>query len=81
MLRTITDVPVAIEWLRSTYLHVRVLKNPKGYKMSPTLSREQIETKLQELCMRGLNALAKHRLIHLGEYDIRPEQGGQLMAR
>lgn len=31
VLGTIADVSVAIEWLRSTFLYIRVMKNPKHY--------------------------------------------------
>jgi ATP-dependent DNA helicase HFM1/MER3 len=31
VLGTITDVSVALEWLRSTFLYIRVMKNPKHY--------------------------------------------------
>jgi hypothetical protein len=60
---------------------VRVTKNPSWYKLPAALNREQIEVKLQEMCMRGLNALADIKLINLDDYDIRPADGGKLMAR
>ena len=31
VLGTITDVSVSLEWLRSTFLYIRVNKNPKHY--------------------------------------------------
>ncbi|CAM5171748.1 unnamed protein product, partial [Natator depressus] len=31
VLHTITDVKIALEWIRSTFLYIRVLKNPVHY--------------------------------------------------
>ena len=31
VLGTITDVSMSLEWLRSTFLYIRVNKNPKHY--------------------------------------------------
>lgn len=47
VLHTITDVAVAMDWIRSTFLYVRALKNPKHYGMAADLSKDRIEKKLQ----------------------------------
>lgn len=31
VLSTITDISVAVEWLKHTFLYIRVMKNPKHY--------------------------------------------------
>ena len=31
VLNTITDISVAVEWLKYTFLYIRVLKNPQHY--------------------------------------------------
>ena len=31
VLHTITDVGIALEWLKSTFLYVRIRKNPSSY--------------------------------------------------
>lgn len=31
VLNTITDVTIALEWLKSTFLYIRILKNPLHY--------------------------------------------------
>ena len=31
VLHTISDVSIAIEWLKSTYLYIRIKQNPKHY--------------------------------------------------
>ena len=49
---------------------VRLNKNPKWYKLSPEMGREQIEQKLQELVTRSLKALAELHLITLEEVPV-----------
>ncbi len=34
VLETISDVSVALEWVRSTFLYIRVMKNPKHYGLA-----------------------------------------------
>ena len=62
---------------------MRLNKNPKWYKLSPEMGREEIEQKLQELVTRSLNALAELNLITLeeGTGEVRPLEGARLMAR
>ncbi|XP_069103658.1 probable ATP-dependent DNA helicase HFM1 [Argopecten irradians] len=83
VLQTISDMAIAMEWIRHTYLYIRVMKNPKHYGMPIGLTREQTETKLQELCMRNLNQLAGIQMIKMnGEtFDIQSTEAGRLMAR
>lgn len=46
VLRTITDLNVAMDWLRMTFLYVRCIKNPKFYGYQPGWKKDQIEQKL-----------------------------------
>ncbi|CAM9750894.1 unnamed protein product [Lampetra planeri] len=81
VLHTITDVNVALDWIRSTFLYIRALKNPKHYKFPAGLSKEDIEKKLlQELCLESLNSLATFKLICMQNGDIKPTDVGRLMA-
>uniref|UniRef100_A0A3B4AAC7 DNA 3'-5' helicase n=1 Tax=Periophthalmus magnuspinnatus TaxID=409849 RepID=A0A3B4AAC7_9GOBI len=65
VLHTISDVNMALDWIRSTFLYIRALKNPKHY----------------ELCLKNLNALSSIELIHMDEdINIKPTPG-RLMAR
>ncbi|KAF5890936.1 putative ATP-dependent DNA helicase HFM1 isoform X1, partial [Clarias magur] len=82
VLYTISDVNMALDWIRSTFLYIRALKNPKHYGFSTDLNKCGIETKLQELCLRNLNALASYNLITMDEdVNIKPTESGKLMAR
>ncbi|XP_022248602.1 probable ATP-dependent DNA helicase HFM1 isoform X4 [Limulus polyphemus] len=83
VLRTITDVSIAVEWLKSTFLYIRVLKNPKHYGINTGLSKEEIEKKLQDMCLKELNALTKYKLVKMDDdgFDLKPTEQGRLMAR
>lgn len=43
VLQTITDISMAMAWLKSTFLFVRALKNPKHYKLSPVKVESQLK--------------------------------------
>ncbi|XP_034635931.1 probable ATP-dependent DNA helicase HFM1 [Trachemys scripta elegans] len=81
VLHTITDVKIALEWIRSTFLYIRVLKNPVHYGFSPGLDTVGIEAKLQELCLKNLNDLSSLDLIKMDEeFNFKPTETGKLMA-
>ncbi|XP_042907198.1 probable ATP-dependent DNA helicase HFM1 isoform X4 [Parasteatoda tepidariorum] len=83
VLGTITDVSIAMEWLRATYLYQRVFKNPKYYGMNMELSKEKIEKKLLDMCLIELNGLRKYKLIFMDNdsFNVEPTDAGRLMAR
>ncbi|KAM5256391.1 putative ATP-dependent DNA helicase HFM1 [Ctenodactylus gundi] len=81
VLHTITDVNIALEWMRSTLLYIRALKNPSHYGFTSGLNKDGIEAKLQELCLKNLNDLSSLNLIKMEE-DVyfKPTEAGRLMA-
>ncbi|XP_069823753.1 probable ATP-dependent DNA helicase HFM1 [Dendropsophus ebraccatus] len=80
-LHTITDVNIALEWIRSTFLYIRALKNPAHYGFPQGLDKIGIEAKLQELCLRNLNDLSSVGLIRMDEdLNFKPTEKGKLMA-
>ncbi|CAB4028021.1 probable ATP-dependent DNA helicase HFM1 [Paramuricea clavata] len=82
VLNTITDVSIALEWLKSTFLYIRILKNPTYYGIPEGLDMDILETKLQEMCVESLNTLRDHGLINMDEgFDLKPTDTGKLMAR
>ncbi|XP_007885537.1 probable ATP-dependent DNA helicase HFM1 [Callorhinchus milii] len=82
VLHTITDVSVALEWIRSTFLYIRALKNPNHYDFATGINRAGIEAKLQELCLKNLHALSSIGLIKMDEeINFKPTEIGKLMAR
>ncbi|NXC50984.1 HFM1 helicase, partial [Penelope pileata] len=81
VLHTVTDVTVALEWIRSTFLYIRALKNPTHYGFSSGLDKIGIEAKLQELCLKNLNDLSSFNLIRMDkENNFKPTETGRLMA-
>ncbi|KAM9108975.1 putative ATP-dependent DNA helicase HFM1 isoform 2-T2 [Megaptera novaeangliae] len=81
VLHTITDVNIALEWIRSTLLYIRALKNPSHYGFASGLSKDGIESKLQELCLKNLNDLSSLDLIKMDEdVNFKPTEAGRLMA-
>ncbi|NXA70674.1 HFM1 helicase, partial [Mohoua ochrocephala] len=81
VLHTVTDVSVALEWIRSTFLYIRALKNPTHYGFSSGLDKVGIEAKLQELCLKNLNDLSSFDLIRMDEVNnFKPTETGRLMA-
>ncbi|XP_075217960.1 uncharacterized protein LOC142322769 [Lycorma delicatula] len=82
VLGTITDVAIAVNWIRSTFFYVRAFHNPLQYGLPQGLSKEAFESKLQDMCVRELNGLSRHHLIEMNEgYDVVATEEGQLMAR
>nr|XP_029498094.1 probable ATP-dependent DNA helicase HFM1 isoform X4 [Oncorhynchus nerka] len=82
VLHTISDVNMALDWIRSSFLYIRALKNPRHYGFSIDLDRCGIEAKLQELCLKNLNSLASIGLISMDEdVNIKATEAGRLMAR
>ncbi|KAK6302426.1 hypothetical protein J4Q44_G00267810 [Coregonus suidteri] len=82
VLHTISDVNMALDWIRSTFLYIRALKNPKHYGFSTDLDQCGIEAKLQELCLKNLNSLASIGLVSMDEdVNIKATEAGRLMAR
>ncbi|XP_031193013.1 probable ATP-dependent DNA helicase HFM1 isoform X2 [Mastomys coucha] len=81
VLHTITDVNVALDWIRSTLLYIRALKNPSHYGFVSGLNRDGIEAKLQELCLKNLKDLSSLDLIKMDEdVNFKPTEAGRLMA-
>ncbi|XP_013369810.1 PREDICTED: probable ATP-dependent DNA helicase HFM1 isoform X2 [Chinchilla lanigera] len=81
VLHTITGVNIALEWIRSTLLYIRALKNPTHYGFTSGLNKDGIEAKLQELCLKNLNDLSSLDLIKMdGDVNFKPTEAGRLMA-
>jgi ATP-dependent DNA helicase HFM1/MER3 len=61
-LEFISNTDDVIRWLRSTYLYIRVQKNPLYYHLSDS---RFVQKFLQDLCMKHLNELKSQQLISL----------------
>ena len=47
VLTTITNVSIALEWIKSTFLYIRMRKSPKNYDLDPTISPAQLDEYLK----------------------------------
>ncbi|KAI1295407.1 putative ATP-dependent DNA helicase HFM1 [Halotydeus destructor] len=85
-LKTITDIKVAVEWLKSTFLYQRVVKKPKVYDIKFSHSRlpdiDEIVNKIQVWCVEELNQLHHFGLIRMDEFNVTaaPTKLGEIMA-
>ena len=56
VLGTIEEVVVALKWIKSTFLYVRVRRNPSRYlgNENTLVSEDYLDKKLQEMCLKDL---------------------------
>ncbi|XP_024533051.1 ATP-dependent DNA helicase MER3 homolog [Selaginella moellendorffii] len=82
VLMTVSDVSLAIEWLKASFLYVRIKKNPQHYKVDRA-REDHLENHLKEICLRNVNELAEFRLVETDEYgfQLKPLEPGRLMAK
>ena len=80
VLETITDVSLALDWIKESFLFIRINKNSKHYGIPNDSS---IENKLQELSLANLNKLATFKLVNINEenFTLTCTETGRLMAR
>ncbi|XP_066152085.1 probable ATP-dependent DNA helicase HFM1 [Euwallacea fornicatus] len=82
VLRTITDLDVAMRWLSSTFLYVRARRSPEKYKLPRGLSKDKIDKKLLEMCQAELNRLVQAGMIKMNEaIEVSPTVIGEIMAK
>ncbi|KAI9092146.1 Sec63 Brl domain-containing protein [Phlyctochytrium arcticum] len=68
VLGAIRSVDLALEWLQSSFLYVRMKKNPGYYKLkncSTVEGKLSAETRLESICLRDLELLSTHELVHM----------------
>ncbi|KAI9350317.1 putative DEAD/DEAH box DNA helicase [Obelidium mucronatum] len=82
VLGTIPNVELCIEWLKSTFLNVRMSKNPIRYK-DPRDKQGTQHMSLDKMCIRDLNLLAQARLIEQRDdgMTVVPTDFGRVMAK
>jgi ATP-dependent DNA helicase HFM1/MER3 len=84
-METITSFGIAVDWIRSTFLYIRVLKNPQYYGSDGSKSGEEEMTQLvEEWCLKELIGLRNSNMIVASDHlfsDIRSTELGKLMAK
>ncbi|GKV07756.1 hypothetical protein SLEP1_g19485 [Rubroshorea leprosula] len=80
---TITDITKAIEWMKCSFLYIRMKKNPENYAVRKETPRARIEKHMQEICVQNVNELSHHQLIQTDEdgFVLRPLEPGRLMTK
>ncbi|WCJ21015.1 hypothetical protein M5689_003208 [Euphorbia peplus] len=79
---TVSDVARAIEWMKCSFLYVRMKKNPEKYDIKG-ISRDRIEKHVQEISIKKINELSHHQMIWNGEdaFLLKPLEPGKLMTK
>ncbi|XP_044500934.1 DExH-box ATP-dependent RNA helicase DExH17 isoform X2 [Mangifera indica] len=80
---TVSDITRAIEWMKCSYLYVRMKKNPQNYAVRKVISKDRIEKHIQELCVQKVNELSSHQMIWADEdgFLLKPLEPGRLMTK
>ncbi|KAL1528295.1 hypothetical protein AB1Y20_009651 [Prymnesium parvum] len=72
----------ATAWLKSTFLFVRMKRNPAQYNLPRGLSEAELEKRLSKICMRDLEKLAESEMIQLhADGGLQTLPIGTVMAR
>ncbi|XP_020552576.1 DExH-box ATP-dependent RNA helicase DExH17 [Sesamum indicum] len=79
---TISDITRAIEWMKCSYLYVRMKKNPENYSILG-LPGNRIEKHLQEICVQKVKELSEYQMIWTDEdgFLLKPLEPGRLMTK
>ncbi|PIA61816.1 hypothetical protein AQUCO_00200069v1 [Aquilegia coerulea] len=80
---TVSDITRAIEWMKCSYLYVRMKKNPENYGVKKKIPGESLERHMQEICVQKVNELSRHGMIWMDEYGflLKPLEPGKLMTK
>ena len=93
VLQTITNLKTAVNWLKSTFLYVRIKKNPQHYGIQKNQSLNQesdfseSDKYLSELCIKNLTLLMEADLLEKCDFfknplaELKPTRNGYLMAK
>lgn len=75
----VSDVPSAIKWLASTFLFVRLRRNPGHYKLQEGASQDDEDSLLRQICEKDFRLLRECELIEIDRVQTTPF--GDAMAR
>ncbi|KAA8548132.1 hypothetical protein F0562_004607 [Nyssa sinensis] len=80
---TISDITRAIEWMKCSYLYVRMKKNPENYAIKRGIPIDRIEKHMQEICVQKVNELSQYQMIWTDEdgFLLKPLEPGRLMTK
>lgn len=83
--RTITDIVSALEWLKTTYMYVRMLKNPQKYGIPIDIGSDVAKHDdwlTENLLLANVTLLVKGKMASTDNdgYSLQPTNSGILMA-
>nr|KYP63300.1 putative ATP-dependent DNA helicase HFM1 [Cajanus cajan] len=81
---TVSDITKAIEWLKCSYLYVRMQKqNPMNYAIKKGISGDRLEKHVQDICVHKVNELSQFQMVWVDEdgFLLRPLDPGRLMTK
>ncbi|XP_043725479.1 DExH-box ATP-dependent RNA helicase DExH17 [Telopea speciosissima] len=80
---TVSDITRAIEWMKCSYLYLRMKKNPKNYAVKNGIPTERLEKHMHEICVQKVNELSRYGMIWTDEYGflLKPLEPGKLMTK
>lgn len=82
VLGTVTSDAIARKWIESTFLHVRLRKNPENYGLNKNCSEALKEVTVATWCRNSIDLLIKNRLIQRDKTDeLVATEVGRAMAR
>ncbi|RLM79899.1 hypothetical protein C2845_PM12G20550 [Panicum miliaceum] len=80
---TVPDISFAIEWIKCSYLYIRIKKNPENYGIKRGTPRDLLEKQIKDICVEKIHELVEYGLIWTDEYAflLQPLEPGKLMAK
>ncbi|XP_020175874.1 ATP-dependent DNA helicase MER3 homolog isoform X1 [Aegilops tauschii subsp. strangulata] len=80
---TVSDITLAIEWLKCSYLYIRIKKNPEHYGIKRGIPRDLLEKQMRDICVEKIHELGEYGLIWTdGDgFSLKPLEPGRLMTK
>lgn len=79
-LGTVTSLSTAKNWLKGTFLYVRLKDNPEHYHIEDKVPGRDLDERLENICRRGIALLAEYDLVHETS-KLQSTEFGDAMAR
>ncbi|ETI20322.1 hypothetical protein G647_08356 [Cladophialophora carrionii CBS 160.54] len=80
ILGTVRDVDTAKQWLASTFLYVRLRRNPSHYQFREGVDESTDDAILEQLCKKDIDLLVDAGIVE-GQERLTPTMFGEAMAR
>ncbi|SCV68997.1 BQ2448_2017 [Microbotryum intermedium] len=80
MLRTIRSVPSALKWLHSTFLYVRISKNPSHYALAKEPNKPA-DARLEEICVEAVTELTNNGIVEKNDELIIATPYSEMMSK